>query len=800
MSIINLKNIIFGKEKLRSKVISGEIELWREIAKIGIYLLIFLIPLFFLPWTFNVLDFNKQILLAAFVFLTLLAWILKTLISGKLEFNLTWLIIPILIMLFSYGLSTLFSLWPYGSFWGWPLNIEAGFLTLIYFFLLYFLISNILTNSREVSRLILVLIVSGFLASLFLIFQLFSRFLLPWDFTKDISFNTIGLPSSLAVFLAILLPLNVSFVFIARKWLALILTIFVLVMVFALILINFWLAWLVLIIGSVIVFVFISLNLQKIAESRWITLPIALLIIALFFITFRDVKTGLPGPPLSLSLNYPAEISIVKESLPQSLIFGTGPGTFIYNYAKFKPKEINQTLFWNIRFERGASEVLDRLITTGILGLFSLFLIFGTFLYLGFRYLKDYQPEEDPLAKKGKTSWFLGLGIFSALAGSILSQFLYQTNFTLMAVFWILLAGFVVLDRKTKSWEIKPSSAGAVLLSFFLVLVLIFGAGIFFLQVQKWVAEKNYAQAQMFFRQGDLDQAISKLRRAIDLNPKVDLYWQDLAQIYLLKFNPLLQKSDLSQEEIRQAGVFAREMRTATNRAINLNQKNVANWNIRGLIYRNLINALTGVEDLALESYLRAKELEPANPYILTEIGRVYLAKSDLSAQQQNEAQRVENLRLAQEYFEKSIELKGDYAPAHFQLAMINVREGKIQEAIDKLEAIKIVAPSDTGLAFQLGLIYYHNNQFDKAKAEFERAIALDPNYSNARYFLGLIYDREGKKNLAIDQFVRIEAFNPDNEEVKKILANLREGKPALEGIVPAQLPLEEKPSESIER
>ena len=48
-------------------------------------LLVFLIPLFFLPWTINVLDFNKQALLVVLVFVTLFFWILKVLVSGKLE-------------------------------------------------------------------------------------------------------------------------------------------------------------------------------------------------------------------------------------------------------------------------------------------------------------------------------------------------------------------------------------------------------------------------------------------------------------------------------------------------------------------------------------------------------------------------------------------------------------------------------------------------------------------------------------------------------------------------------------------
>ena len=175
-----------------------------------------------------------------------------------------------------------------------------------------------------------------------------------------------------------------------------------------------------------------------------------------------------------------------------------------------------------------------------------------------------------------------------------------------------------------------------------------------------------------------------------------------------------------------------------------------------------------------------------SNPYIYTELGRVYLA--------------TEEIDKAREQFQKALELKSDYAPAHFQMAAILVLEGKTGEAIEKMEIAKTLNPFDIGLAFQLGILYYNDKQFEKARAEFERAIGLNENYSNARYFLGLIYDRQDKKAEAISQFEKIAELNPDNEEVKKILANLRGGRAALEGITPAQPPIEEKPAEKLEK
>ncbi len=771
--------------------IPKKVELWDKIAKISIYLLVFLTPLFFLPWTLNVLDFNKQALMGILVILALFAWILKILVSGRFEFNLSRLSLPIVIMLVVYGFSTLFSLSTYGSFWGFPLNVSAGFLTLLCFGILYFLIANVFTKKQEIFWLFLALVSSGFLAAVFGGLQLFGKFILSWDFTRIISFNTIGTVNSLAVFLAILLPLTIILMLIAKKWMRMMLAIFALVMLVGLVLVNFWVAWLVLIIGAAVLFIFQMLNIKTI-QAGGIQFSIALLIIALFFVIFRFSLPGLPQTPFEVSPSQRAEISIARSSLAKSPILGTGPGNFVYNFSKFKSKDLNQTIFWNTRFASGASEILDKLITTGILGILSLISIFGMFFWLGFRYLREKARD-----MKDGIPFLFGLGVFSAFGGVAVSQLLYPANFSLNLVFWILLAGFTALDkRKIKSWEISPGSSLAVGVSFCLVLVLIFSIGFLFLGTQKYMAEIKYLQGLRDWQAAQTEQAILRLKEAINLNPGLDIYWRDISQLYLVRLDEVLQGTDLNAEEMTsQNQILITGAINSAKEAARLNEVNVANWNVRGFVYRNMMGIVGGAGDWALNSYQKAEELEPTNPYIFTEIGRVYILKFDLG-----EGEGQENFRLALENFERALSLKDDYAPAHFQIAMIYVREGKTEEAIDKIETIKQVAPLDAGLAFQLGVIYYNDEQFEKAKGEFKRAIGLDENYSNARYFLGLIYDREENKKGAIDQFERIEKLNLENSEVKNILANLRAGKPALEGIQPSQPPIEEVPPERLEK
>jgi len=778
------------KEKLTTKKINFR----DKIAKISIYLFVFSAPLFFLPLTLNPLDFNKQILFLVLIFVALIAWILKILASGKFEINLSFLNISVLIFLLVYGLSTIFSLSSYGSFWGWPLNVSAGFLTLLLFVFLYCIIANLFTKKREIFWLLFVLILSGFLAAIFTISQLFGKFIFPWDFTKSISFNTIGTINSLSLFLATLLPLVVVLALMIKRLARFFLFLVAITILVNLVLINFGTAWIVLVGETAILFIFGILNL-KTAGSQIVPVSMVLLVIALFFIMLRFTLPGFPQLPPEISPSQKTEINIAKNSLLAKPVFGTGPGTFVYNYSKFKPTDINQTVFWNVRFEAGASEILDKVITTGILGILSFLFVLGSFFWLGFKYLK----EKSSIAKDD-SAWFLGLGIFSSFFGILLGQFLYPWNFSLTLIFWLMLSGLVALDRrKIKSWEMQSLSKISVGISLVLVLALVFGIGLLLVGTQKYFAETKYFSGLEALAQGNSELAIQHLNEAINLNPNLDIYWRDASQLYLVKLNELLRQKNLPQETINaQAQDFIAQAVNSAKQATDLEPENVANWSIRGFTYWNIIGILPGAEDWALSSYQRAAELEPANPYIFTEIGRVYISKSDLAGQKETE-KRV-NLKLASENFEKAIALKSDYAPAHFLQAMIYVREEKTKEAIEKLEGIKQIAPLDAGLAFQLGVIYYNDNQLDKAKEELERAIRLDENYSNARYFLGLIYDKRGEKEEAVFQFEKIEKLNPDNEEVKKILFNLRTGKPALEGISPAQPPIEEKLPERLEK
>jgi len=772
-----------------------------------IYLLIFFLPLFFLPFTYDTLDFNKQFFLGILVFISLILWLIKSFFSGKFDFNSSFLNVPILVFILSNVLSLAFSSWRYSSFWGWPLNISQGFLTLIYFFTLYFLIINHFDKKKDILKLIFILVCSGIFVSTFSLLQIFGKFIFPWDFARNTSFNTIGSLNSLALFLAVLLPLGVLLIISSFGLVRATSLIAVIFFMISLVLINYKLIWIGLILGSSVLFIFGLMKFKKTGQMNLIFISIVFLIISLSFVAFSNPVNfientlGFSLPkflpvtqfPTEVSISQGAEIGIAKNSLKniKNLFLGSGQSTFIFNFLKFKPIDINKTLFWNVRFQAGVSEILDRLITTGVLGVLSLFFLLGTILWVALKsFIKkskkeapddlvvgmdDSSGEEIITEKDG----FVSICIFSSFLILVFGQFSYPVNFSLLFLFWFLIGIFVSLNSKA-----RKRAKSSVLISVSLTLVFILGITLSFLLIKNYQAEKWYLSGLNSQLEGRTEDAISDLKKASDLSPKVDTYWRDISQFYLMRLSEISQNQGLTAEEFAvKSQELVNEATNAAKKATDVSPQNSINWINKGSIYRDLTSQFLGSgnwDSEAISSYYKASQLEPTNPQIFTEIGQLFVQESDILRQSNGEEEKInENLNKAKENFEMALNLKSDFAPALFQLALVFQREGKTKEAIEKMEETKLIALLDPLVSFQLGILYQNEGKTDLAKSEFERAIWLNPDYSNARYFLGQIYAKEGEKEKAIEQFEWIEKLNPEEEEIKTILKNLREGKPA---------------------
>lgn len=419
-----------------------------RIIKWSIYLLVFLVPLFFLPFSFEKFELNKLYLLFFLVSFAFLAWLAKMVIFDKqIKFRKSPLNIFVLAFFFVALLSAVFSVDRFSSLFGFYGRFSNSLIGLFSFCLLYFLITNNVGNKKENTVTLQSLLKVFFwsvsfvvLISYFSIFGIFEKInsligVFPGIMLQS-GFNPItasmdGLAVFLSMFLLFLIG-RILFFDKEGKVIQIFNYLILAAVVFLLLIIDCNAAWLI-IFFSLIVFLIFAFWKRTFKENvNRLLLPIIIAILATVFIFINTssiqgllLKDNLPREQLlSQGDSWIIGLKSATENI-KSGFFGSGIGTFSYEFAKFKPTNFNQSILWQIRIDRPGNHFAEVLGTTGFLGIISYILLIGLFLTISFLFFG-----------KNKNSLLL-LMLFMAL---LVSQFFYYQNMALAFAFWLVLA------------------------------------------------------------------------------------------------------------------------------------------------------------------------------------------------------------------------------------------------------------------------------------------------------------------------------------------------------------------------
>jgi len=637
------------------------IKICDNITKYSIYILAFLLPILVLPWTSEALDFNKQTLLICLVFISLFAWMLKVLVFGKFTANMNKIHIFAGVFFLAYLLATVFSIDRYGSFWGWPRVTAEAMLTIIGLVVLYFIVSNVFSK-KEINVSLYAFSFSALFAEAFGVFQLFGQ---------NPSFNTIGGAGGMAVFSAVLLPLMIVLLIGAKKWWKILFALEIFISALILVLVNYPAVWWVVILGSALMMIFGALK-RNLFDGRWMAIPMFFLVIALFFAVLNPQISFLPQRTnevsLSLSANFQIDESVVKENP----IFGSGPGTFSYGFSKFKNSDFSKTVLWNIAFNNGNSKILTDLATTGILGILAFLALIGAVIFYG---VKFFFSQKDDFGTPLPYS-VLGLGLFVSFCAEVFAYFLNNSNITLSFTFFFILAILVnLIFEGKKEYELKPSSLLTLIVTFVFTLVFIFGMGLLIFNGQRYFSQVSYYNGLNALQNNKLDEGIKNLETAVSMNSSTDLYFSQLAQVYLLKVQDVASNKTMSQEDkTKNIQILVSNSVNAAKFATDLNPKSSNNWLIRGYIYQSLNGLLTDSQTWAINSYNDALKLDPNNPYSLSQLGTVYY--------------QVKDYQNAKTNLVKAIELKPDYSNALYFAGLTFDKLGQKEKAVQQFLAL----------------------------------------------------------------------------------------------------------------
>jgi len=427
--------------------------------------------------------------------------------------------------------------------------------------------------------------------------------------------------------------------------------IFVVFGLFILSLINFQIGWIILALGTLFV---LGLAMHK-QRTICLWLPIIVLVISLLSLLINlppIYKTELPIE-VSLSKKLSWDISL-KTSIKH--VFGTGPNNFSYAFSKFRPESFNQTPLWSVRFSRASNQFAQILANTGWLGLLS----FASLIVISL--LSGFSPILIALIA---VAWCASFGPI------------------LWLVFFLIIAISTKRLHRVKLPLPKFTSFSWVIGLVLVIILIAFVARLYL--------------AEYYFMKKDY-------KRAIQHNKNNAFYHLALAQESL--------SNALVLKEPAEVQVNLTNAINESKKAIDLASNSAAVWQVRAKIFDQATPFTPDAQEWAIKSYEKAIDLEPTNPLLYQELGKI---KEDI------------------ELLQKAVQLRPQLYVAQYEL----------------------------------GRLYYNQNSIDQAIEHFEKAINLSPNYANALYSLGLSYEKKGKKSKALELFKKVLELNPDQKDLK---------------------------------
>lgn len=778
-----------------------------------LYGLVFLIPLFFLPFTSDVLEFNKQTLLFVGTFILALLFALRVVFMERIQLRPTLVYIGFGAWLIVWLCASIFSLYPYTSFVGIEKQEFMSFSTILTLILFACILINAL-EKKTIIRAASSLLLSVTLATIFGLLQLWNIYLFPWDFTKTNAFNTIGLTSlwggviAIALIISLVGILRLSFLTdISQKQkqnLSILLSLFASLSLITLIIIGNWHLWLSVFIGTCFFLGFLIIKLPKKERILWLLLPsfvIALSLILTFFSPPRIVALPLQAQP-----TFQTSFSVTLQELKQSPLFGSGPGTYFSSFSHFRSKELNKlNLFklWDVRFDQSGSTLLTVLSSIGILGLLGILIFVALFLYKVLLYL-----IKEPLTQE----YILLLGTVSALIVLRFFSIFEPSNITLVFLFWLFVASATyITSSKERISHDQDKNRFLLVTSLSLYIILSLGLVGLFFTFKRYQADVTFAQALVLDQklsgiikanqnidQKELDTLIDYLTRATQQSPKNHTYPRVLSQALLYKIHGLAQtQADLEKNKliVQPAALLAID---AAKRSVTLNPHDSRNTQNAAQVYKSLIPLMgqnqQGALDAIEDYYKKSIELDPTNPELIVEVAKFHLDLAAVALQktqqgktdsEKSEAKKdLESyLSAAEKNLTQAKDVKEDYAPTYYYLSLIQIQHNQKDDAITNLDkstqfnAQLGVRDADPFLFYLTGLTYNTLGQKAKAQDSFNSAVLIKPDYQLALWQLGTVLAEEQKKDDAIKVLEMLLKLDPQNKVIQDKIKEVKEGK-----------------------
>ncbi len=742
-----------------------------------------LFPIFVFPKTGESINLPKTFFLFLWVAVVILLWSVVSMIEKKLLVRRSMLDIPLLLFAFSILLGGIFSVSQIASFLGNTESFTLSVLTLFPAILFGYLLIQLIRTKQNFSFLLQSFFLSSIVVQVIFFTvqtQAFQHTRL-WALFGENIFNTISSYNSIyGIWVAAMGILSFGFILLkGRKWTSLILpTTAAFLSLFTLFRLGFEVAFAVYAVGMGILLVLPFLF------AKFIHVKVALTIFAVFLLT---LVTLVFGDPKFLKMNAPVEIALgrqasgdivqgVLQSDVKHFLFGSGPGTFLYDFSLYRTPAFNtNALVSTTRFHSPFSTIYALFAEVGVVGgiFFILIILIGagalvsTWVELRSSWKEIMKERAAEVLDHPSFSAFaemfqvfvIGAAWIALTVGILFSFVDLATWWTWWSFLGLIIVGIGFVNKKFVverpiSLSVSPQYSLALSFGiiFFLSLVILSTA----FGVRMYLAEYYFTRSTTVT---SLTEAEAYLHRSIEYRKSYAPYYLALARVHLQQAK---QEFEKNKDNIPTVSALVVKGAEEAKEASQLDSKNVATWETLSLLYLNADAFAPEAKNWAKEGLQKALALEPSNALNHARLGDVYVRQNMIDE--------------AEKEFVETIRLKFDYLPAYDALIQIYSQKQAWNDALVTSEALMKVTDPTPNILFQYGLLFFNRHEKEdenRAEEVWLDALKKEPKHLNTLYSLGLLYERKGDIAKALTYYQKVRELVPENQDVKKKIQSL---------------------------
>ncbi|EKD63761.1 MAG: hypothetical protein ACD_51C00205G0005 [uncultured bacterium] len=550
----------------------------KKIQKTIFFAIIFLLPLVFNKWGFDMYELPKNTFLKIGVGILCIALLLPLFKAKKIAINLSKTqIYAICFFLLVLAMSLIVAIRPNVSFWG-SYSRQGGIINMLFYLLLFLASLKILSKKENIIILFKGISAVGVIMSVYAILQKLGYDIFPEEITALFagrSFSTMGNPTSFGAFLLFPIWSEMYLLNVNKKRRIASFSMLILLVIALVLTANR--ASMLALIGTGFLYMLRQFKGNKKALIGILT---GTAVLGVLFV-------GIYGDNLR---SFNSRISTWKSSfeiIADNPIAGYGLESFPYVFERYVREDFFDYEDYKNLADRPHNEFIESWIHLGLL---------GALMYLGFVFFcfKKYWLSEN------KEVVFASLAVLSLIASNIFS-FSLVTHYSFLAVF----VAIILLDRKMKL-IVKNSLLKKTIIGFAILLII----ASMTITVRTFLSDFYITKAYLAYNAGENEMSVNEMEKATNSMPFYSEIYSSASTLYCYIASAtqdasyLLLAADANQKAIE-----------------------ISAGSLQSLLDEARIYILAGDYESAQEIYLSAYENIGFNPFLYEKWGNAYFAE-----------------------------------------------------------------------------------------------------------------------------------------------------------------------------